>query len=205
MMTLVFTSVVAGLLALLLYQRVTYRFFWVDLMYYLKLRRYRKTLQARMQRGIITYLDCFLYQARTNPSRPFIIFEKQTLTYRDVDRRSNQFASAFRAEGSLRQGDVVALLMFNESDFVCAWLGLCKLGCEVAFLNVNVKARALLRCLQSCGAKTLVVGAGTARFRSRLSRSFGRIALTDRVDPARCAVSREARVGSHRLIPGQLK
>ncbi|XP_045922194.1 long-chain fatty acid transport protein 6 isoform X1 [Micropterus dolomieu] len=159
MLTLVFTSVLAGLLALLLCQRMTYRFFWVDLMYYLKLRRYGKALQARMQQGIVTYLDCFLYQARNNPKKPFIIFENQTLTYQDVDRRSNQFANALRTEGSLKQGDIVALLMFNEPDFICVWLGLCKLGCEVAFLNVNIKPKSLLHCIQSCGAGTLVVGA----------------------------------------------
>ncbi|XP_022600218.1 very long-chain acyl-CoA synthetase-like [Seriola dumerili] len=159
MITLVFTSVVAGLLALVLYQRITYPFFWEDLMYYLKLRRYRKTLQAGMKQGITTYLDCFLHRARTNPNKPFIIFENQTLTYQDVDYRSNQFANAFRAEGSLTKGDIVAQLMCNEPDFICVWLGLCKVGCEVAFLNVNVKAKSLLHCVQSCGARTLVVGA----------------------------------------------
>ncbi|XP_071321706.1 long-chain fatty acid transport protein 2 [Trachinotus anak] len=159
MITLVFTSFVAGLLALVLYQRLTYPFFWEDLMYYLKLRRYRKTVQAGMQQGITTYLDCFLHQARTNPNKPFIIFENQTLTYQDVETRSNQFANAFRTEGSLTKGDIVAQLMCNEPDFICVWLGLCKLGCEVAFLNVNIKAKSLLHCFQSCGARTLVVGA----------------------------------------------
>ncbi|KAM9338344.1 long-chain fatty acid transport protein 2 [Symphorus nematophorus] len=160
MITVVISSVLAGLLALLLYQRTFYPYLWVDLIYYLRLRGYRKTLQARMQQGIITYLDCFLHQARKNPNKPFIIFEQQTLTYRDVDRRSNQFANALRTEASLKQGDIVALWMFNEPDFICVWLGLCKLGCEVAFLNVNIKAKAVLHCLQSCGAKTLLVGEG---------------------------------------------
>lgn len=159
MITLVFTSVLAGLLALLLYQRMTYPFLWVDLIYYLRLRGYGKKLQARMQQGIVTYLDCFLYQARKNPNKPFIIFENQTLTYQDVDRRSNQFARAFRTGESLKQGDIVALCMFNEPDYICVWLGLCKLGCEVAFLNVNIKAKSLLHCFENCGAKTLVVGA----------------------------------------------
>ncbi|XP_040914838.1 very long-chain acyl-CoA synthetase [Toxotes jaculatrix] len=159
MVTLVFTSVAAGLVALALYQRMTYPFFWADLIYYLKLRRYRKTLQGRMQRGIITYLDCFLNRAKNNPNKPFVIFDNQTLTYRDVDRRSSQFARAFRTESSLKKGDVVAQLMCNEPDFICVWLGLCKLGCEVAFLNVNVKARSLLHCVRSCGATALVVGA----------------------------------------------
>ncbi|XP_028273625.1 very long-chain acyl-CoA synthetase [Parambassis ranga] len=159
MITLLFSSVLAGFLALFLYQRITYPFFWDDVIYYLKLRKYGKTLQARMQQGIITYLDCFLHQARKNPNKPFIIYEDQTLTYDGVDRRSNQFANAFRTECGLKQGDIVALLMCNEPDFICVWLGLCKLGCEVAFLNVNLKAKSLLHCVQSCGAKTLAVGA----------------------------------------------
>ncbi|KAK5900449.1 hypothetical protein CgunFtcFv8_025408 [Champsocephalus gunnari] len=159
MIPLLFSSVLAGLLALLLYQRTVYPFFWVDLIYYLKLRRYGKSLQARMKSGIITYLDRFLHQARMNPNKPFIIFESQTLSYRDVDRRSNRIANAFRAHGSPGQGDIVAMLMCNEPDFICVWLGLCKLGCEVAFLNNNIKAKSLLHCFRSCGAKTLVVGA----------------------------------------------
>ena len=42
MMSVVLSSVGAGLLALLLYQTLTYPLFWVDLIYYLKLRRYGK-------------------------------------------------------------------------------------------------------------------------------------------------------------------
>uniref|UniRef100_A0A3Q4BAL6 long-chain-fatty-acid--CoA ligase n=1 Tax=Mola mola TaxID=94237 RepID=A0A3Q4BAL6_MOLML len=136
---------------------MSYPFFWVDLIYYLKLRRYKKKLQARMQQGIMTYLDCFLYQARKKPQKPFIVFENQILTYQDVDKRSNQIANVFRTEASLKQGDIVALWMFNEPDFICVWLGLCRLGCEVAFVNVNIKAKSLLHCFQSCGAKVLVV------------------------------------------------
>ncbi|XP_017289525.1 very long-chain acyl-CoA synthetase [Kryptolebias marmoratus] len=159
MLAAVLSSVLAGVLVLLVYQGVAYPFFWADLTYYLQLRRYKRTVQARVRRGVLTYLDCFLQQARRTPAKPFIIFESRTLTYQDVDRRSNRFARALGAGGSPEQGDIVALLMCNEPDFVCAWLGLCKLGCEVAFLNVNVKAKSLLHCLRSCGARTLVVGA----------------------------------------------
>ncbi|KAM9841118.1 long-chain fatty acid transport protein 6 [Aulostomus maculatus] len=161
MISVVLSSLVAGLLALLLYQRMTYPFLWQDLTYYLRLRSYKKTLQARMQQGVVSYLDCFLLQARRTPDKPFILFEDQRLSYRDVDRRSSQFAGAFR-DGSVQQGHTVALLMCNEPDFVCVWLGLCKLGCQVAFLNSNIRsAKALLHCLRSCAASTLVVGTGT--------------------------------------------
>lgn len=174
MITAVLSSVLTGLLALLVYQRVAYPFFWADLMFYLRLQRYKRTVQARMHRGVVTYLDCFLQQAKRNPTKPFIIFEHQTLTYQDVDRRSNRIARAFRTGSSLKQGDIVALLMCNEPDFICVWLGLCKLGCEVAFINTNVRAKALLHCFRSCGARTLVVGPGKTLFELKGFRNLQR-------------------------------
>ncbi|XP_030623711.1 long-chain fatty acid transport protein 6 [Chanos chanos] len=158
MITLLFTTSAAGLLALLIFQRIFYPYFWDDLIYYLKLKRVGKTMMARMKSGVTTYLDCFVHQAKRTPEKPFVLFEDQVLSYQDVDIRSNKFANVFRAEGSLKEGDIVALMMSNEPDFICVWFGLCKLGCEVAFLNFNIKSKSLLHCLQSCGAKTLVVG-----------------------------------------------
>ncbi|XP_040052765.2 long-chain fatty acid transport protein 2 [Gasterosteus aculeatus] len=162
MIAAVLGGVLAGLLALRVYQRLAHPFLWADVVYYCKLRSYGKTLRARMQRGIVSYLDCFLHQAKENPHKPFVVFENQTLTYRDAERRSNRFANAFGSEGFAKRGDVVALLMFNEPDFICAWLGLCKAGCQVAFLNAGAKAPSLRACLRSCGARTLVVGADLA-------------------------------------------
>ncbi|XP_055731528.1 long-chain fatty acid transport protein 6 [Salvelinus fontinalis] len=157
--TWMFTTFAAGLFAILVFQRMNYPLFWVDLIYYLNLRKVGKALKSRMQRGVITYLDSFLYQAKKMPDKAFIVFEGQTLTYQEVDKRSNQFAKVFRTEGGLKKGDIVALLMSNEPDFICVWFGLSKLGCEVAFLNFNIKSKSLLYCFESCGAKTLVVGA----------------------------------------------
>ncbi|KAL0963263.1 hypothetical protein UPYG_G00351870 [Umbra pygmaea] len=159
----VFTTVVAGLFTLLVFQRMSYPFFWKDLIYYLKFLKVGKALKSRIQKGIITYLDCFVYQAKKTPDKPFIVFERQTLTYQDVDKRSNQFANVFRTEGGLKSGNHVALLMSNEPDFICVWFGLSKLGCEVAFLNFNTKSKSLLHCFESCGAKSVIVGADLVR------------------------------------------
>ncbi|XP_041915016.1 long-chain fatty acid transport protein 6 [Alosa sapidissima] len=158
MLTWVLTTTATGLLTLLAFQRMFYPYFWDDLMYYLKLRKVGVAVKSRMKSGVITYLDCFVHQARTTPGKPFIVFESQVLTYQDVDVRSNKFANVFKNEGGLKQGDIVALLMSNEPDFICVWFGLCKLGCEVAFLNFNIKSKSFLHCFQSCGANTLVVG-----------------------------------------------
>ncbi|XP_077593914.1 long-chain fatty acid transport protein 6-like isoform X1 [Stigmatopora nigra] len=159
MFTLVLSTTLATLLTLLFYQKTRHPFFWQDFKYYAKLGMYRKSLQSRMQRGVVTFLDCFLLRASESPDKPFILFEDEKWTYGDVDRRSESLANAFGDKPG-EGGGVVALLMGNQPDFVCVWLALCKLGCQVAFLNTNVKAKALIRCIHSCGAKTLVVGSG---------------------------------------------
>lgn len=151
----------AGVAALLFYQRLFYPYFWTDWMYYLKVRKVGKETMAKMKRGVLTYLDRFVDQAKQSPEKPFIVFEEEVLTYMDVHLRSNKFANVFRSEVGVKHGDIVALWMSNEPDFVCAWFGLSKLGCEVAFLNTNIKAKSLQHCLQSCGAKALIVGSGT--------------------------------------------
>ncbi|KAB5543598.1 hypothetical protein PHYPO_G00081080 [Pangasianodon hypophthalmus] len=148
----------AGVAAVLFYQRLFYPYFWKDFMYYLKVRKVGKATMAKMKRGVLTYLDRFVEQANQSPEKPFIIFEKEVLTYMDVHLRSNKFANVLRSEAGVKHGDIVALWMSNEPDFVCAWLGLSKLHCEVAFLNSNIKSKSLQHCLQSCGATVLIVG-----------------------------------------------
>lgn len=137
-------------------------------MYYLKVRQIGKATMAEMKRGVLTFLHRFVARAEQSPDKPFIVFDEEVFTYMDVHLRSNKFASVFRSEVGVKPGDIVALWMRNEPDFVCAWFGLSKLGCEVAFLNSNIKSKALQHCLQSCGAKVLIVGSGiktSKRFR----------------------------------------
>ncbi|KAF4081936.1 hypothetical protein AMELA_G00146010 [Ameiurus melas] len=157
-------TVFAGVAALLFSQRLFYPYFWDDLMYFLRVREVGKATMAKMKRGVLTFLDRFIDQAKQSPGKPFIIFEQEVLTYMDVHVRSNKFANVFRSEAGVKHGDIVALWMSNEPDFVCAWFGLSKLGCEVAFLNSNIKSRSLQHCLQSCGAKFLIVGSDFIQF-----------------------------------------
>ncbi|ELV10633.1 Very long-chain acyl-CoA synthetase [Tupaia chinensis] len=46
--------------------------------------------------------------------------------------------------------------MGNEPAYVWLWLGLAKLGCAMACLNCNIRAKSLLHCFQCCGAKVLL-------------------------------------------------
>ncbi|KAF7655367.1 hypothetical protein LDENG_00057120 [Lucifuga dentata] len=154
-----FSAVVAGLFTAHILQRLCFPYFWRDLVFLLKVLRYGFRLEVfRLTSRVVTVLDRFIQQAQHIPDKPFIIYEGRTYTYRDIDQRSNKIANVFLKQSNLKKGDCVALLMSNEVDFLCVWFGLAKLGCSVAFLNINIKSRSLLHCFNCCGAKTLVTG-----------------------------------------------
>ncbi|KAL4617665.1 long-chain fatty acid transport protein 6 [Arapaima gigas] len=154
------SAVAAGLLALLLLQKLFFPYFWKDLVFISRLLRYGLRLELYKRRSrVVTVLDRFVQQAARLPSKPFIVYEGKSYTYEDVEERSNRVAHVFQRRGAVRRGDTVALLMSNEPDFVCVWFGVSRLGCSVAFLNTNVRSRSLLHCFGCCGARTLVVGA----------------------------------------------
>ncbi|KAM5192699.1 long-chain fatty acid transport protein 6 [Mantella aurantiaca] len=154
------TGLVTGLAALYFLQKKFFPYFWVDLIYLLKVVRYGLLIEKYKRTGhVVTVVDRFIQQAQRVPDKDFIIFHGDVYTYRDVDRRSNQVSQCFLKYTSLKKGDTVAMLMNNEPDFLNVWFGLAKLGCLVAFLNYNIRSRSLLHCFHSCGAKILIVGA----------------------------------------------
>ncbi|XP_048212754.1 long-chain fatty acid transport protein 6 isoform X2 [Perognathus longimembris pacificus] len=153
------TGLGAGMVFLRVVQGLLFPYFWDDFWFLLKAIRLGMKLETYRRRGEpVTVLDKFLSQAQKRPHKPFIIYEGDTYTYRDVDRRSNRVANVFLSHSSLKRGDTVALLMSNEPDFVHVWFGLAKLGCVVAFLNTNLRARSFLHCIRTCEPAALVVG-----------------------------------------------
>ncbi|XP_023082948.2 very long-chain acyl-CoA synthetase isoform X2 [Piliocolobus tephrosceles] len=150
-------TVLAGLLFLPLLVNLCCPYFFQDVGYFLKVaavgRRARSYGQLRPAR---TILRAFLEKARQTPHKPFLLFRDETLTYAQVDQRSNQVARALHDHLGLRQGDCVALFMGNEPAYVWLWLGLMKLGCAMACLNYNIRAKSLLHCFQCCAAKVLL-------------------------------------------------
>jgi fatty-acyl-CoA synthase len=56
----------------------------------------------------------------------------------------------------------VALLMENRPDYICAWLGLFKVGAQVALINTNLVGAALAHSIAISGARHAIVGAELA-------------------------------------------
>ncbi|XP_020835043.1 long-chain fatty acid transport protein 2 [Phascolarctos cinereus] len=156
MLPAIYTAV-AGLLLLPLLVNFCCSYFFQDTSYFLtaagvalRVRRYSR------RRPVRTILSVFLERARQTPNKPFLLFQDETLSYAQVDRRSNQVARLLHDRLGLRQGDCVALFLGNEPAYVWLWLGMAKLGCAMACLNYSIRAKSLVHCFQCSGAKVLL-------------------------------------------------
>ncbi|XP_037357650.1 long-chain fatty acid transport protein 2 [Talpa occidentalis] len=157
MLPAIYTAV-AGLLLVPLLVNFCCPYFFQDVRYFLRVAGVaRRARSYGQRRPVRTFLHVFQEKARQTPHKPFLLFRDETLTYAQVDRRSNQVARALRDLLGLRQGDCVAIFMGNEPAYVWLWLGIVKLGCAMACLNYNIRTKSLLHCFQCSGAKVLLV------------------------------------------------
>jgi long-chain acyl-CoA synthetase len=88
-----------------------------------------------------------------------VAFENRgvSLTYRELDRRSLQFAAFLRNRLGLNQGDRVALMMPNILQYPIAMFGVLRAGLVVVNTNPMYLARELEHQLKDSGAKAIVV------------------------------------------------
>jgi len=101
-------------------------------------------------------------QARARPSHAAILYQDQVMTYAQLNARANRYAHWAMAQGIGRATPVV-LLMENRPDFICAWLGMFKVGAQVALINTNLVGAALSHSINVSGARHAIVGAELVR------------------------------------------
>jgi long-chain acyl-CoA synthetase len=89
--------------------------------------------------------------------RPAFQCMGHTLSFRELNRRSLQFACYLRNRLGLKQGDRVALMMPNVLQYPIAMFGILRAGCVVVNTNPLYTARELKHQLNDSGAKAIVV------------------------------------------------
>ncbi len=87
-----------------------------------------------------------------------IVFEGQTITYRQADGLANRFA-AWAESAGVERGDTVALFMPNRLEYVPCWMGLAKRGVATALINTNLQGAALAHSLSISGASHVITDA----------------------------------------------
>lgn len=110
-------------------------------------------------RTVVSVLDEALEQF--SQSRAFTCLG-HTLTYRDIDRLSGQFAAYLQQQTQLQPGDRIAIQLPNVLQYPVALIGALRAGLVVVNTNPLYTAREVKHQLQDSGAKALVVLANIA-------------------------------------------
>ncbi|XP_044300556.1 very long-chain acyl-CoA synthetase-like isoform X2 [Varanus komodoensis] len=151
------TAMLAFLVLLPLVGSIIFPYFWQDLVFLYSIIRIGYRSQKYLQRKPpFTMLDIFLAKVQKHPEKPFILFEEETYSYRDIDQRSSQVARVFRGHLGLKGGETVAVFLKNTPAYTWVWLGLEKIGCATACVNYNIRLKSLLHAFSSCKAKVVV-------------------------------------------------
>ncbi|XP_063833689.1 long-chain fatty acid transport protein 1-like [Ostrinia nubilalis] len=85
------------------------------------------------------------------------IMENRALTFREGDEFSNRIAWYFKRQG-FKSGEVIALFMETQPEYVFLWLGLAKLKVTTALVNTSLRGAQLIHCLRIAGCKAVVFG-----------------------------------------------
>ena len=104
----------------------------------------------------ITLLDILRDSAREHPDDVAFFFMGASLSWRELELKSNAFASALRAYG-VGKGDRVAVLMPNSPQMIIAEFGIWKAGSIVVLLNPLYTEHELEHALRNSEAETAVV------------------------------------------------
>ncbi len=112
-------------------------------------------IAAAGRRERMSMTSGFAMSARRCPNRAALIDELGSLTYREIDRRSDAFATALQ---SLPSGSpaVVGILCRNHRGFVEALIAANRIGADILLLNTSFAGPALADVVQREGVDAIV-------------------------------------------------
>ncbi|XP_077327399.1 long-chain fatty acid transport protein 2 [Lithobates pipiens] len=157
-MITVFFTALPGLLLLPLLISFIFPYIFQDIANFITVARFGiRTRKRSNKTPAYTIVDLFLEKVEISPDKPFILYQDEVYTYSEIDKLSNQTARALRKHAGVKSGDCVALFMSNAPSYIWIWLGVAKLGCSIACLNNNIRAKSFLHCYRCSGAKVILV------------------------------------------------
>jgi long-chain acyl-CoA synthetase len=101
--------------------------------------------------------DMLEYPMRELPERPAFTCMGTTLTYRDLDRMSMQFARYLQQSLGLIKGERVAIMLPNVLQYAVALCGIFRAGLVVVNVNPLYTPRELKHQLSDSGARCIVI------------------------------------------------
>jgi acyl-CoA synthetase (AMP-forming)/AMP-acid ligase II len=95
------------------------------------------------------------HSAQRFPEKEAVIFQKQRLTYREIDNSANALAWKLHEMGA-KTGDRVLLLLENRPEYVISYYGIMKAGAVAVPVNTDIKPVSLGWLIKDTGAKILI-------------------------------------------------
>jgi fatty-acyl-CoA synthase len=91
-------------------------------------------------------------------SKPALLSDRESLTYRELTERANQYAR-WTLEQGLAKGDVICLLMTNRPEYIAIWLGITSTGVVASLLNTHLAGTSLAHCIRVVSPKLIITAA----------------------------------------------
>jgi long-chain acyl-CoA synthetase len=107
--------------------------------------------------GVSTVADIVRTHGAGRSDRPAIVYGDRTLTYGDLEERSNRFANGLLAEG-LGAQDRLAFLDKNAPEYFDAMFGTAKVNAVLCAVNWRLAPREAAFIVNDTGATLLVIG-----------------------------------------------
>jgi len=107
-----------------------------------------------------TVLDLIVATAQKNPNDIALLFEEKTLSYQELDERSNQVAR-YLLEAGIEQGDIVGICLDRSLHMVIGLLGILKAGGVYLPLDPNYPKERIAYLLKDTAAKLVLCDAAT--------------------------------------------
>ncbi len=104
--------------------------------------------------------------AAERPDRPAVTDQARTVTWKELDARTNQIARGLAATG-VRQGDLVTIGLTNSVDFIEAAHALWKLGATPQPISHRLPAAEAAAVMELAGTPILIAGASLESDRPR--------------------------------------
>jgi long-chain acyl-CoA synthetase len=99
--------------------------------------------------------------AAREPDKTAVVLDQLHLSYRELDRLTDQVAFNLRSAG-VRRGESIGLMLPNVPEFVITYFGILKAGAVVVPMNPLLKAPEVAHYLGDSDARTLITWADSA-------------------------------------------
>ncbi len=118
-----------------------------------KLDSYNSTKLTYPEEGNI--LQLFHTQVQKSPDSVALAFQKEELTYSELDQKSNLIAAELQSKG-LKSGELVAIMMERSPSMLISMIGILKAGATYVPIDPSYPEQRVLYMLKDSGSKLIV-------------------------------------------------